>query len=281
MNLNAQLHWDRAAGKVFFALGLAGARAGACGDGGPGLPGPALVAVLSELGLSESAARAAILRLRRNGWLSSRRHGRQTHYAPTTAILAHQEGRREHFTAPSPPWDGRFHAVLYEVPERDRAFRDRLRRTARMLGYGHLRAGLLIAPTDRSSHLHTLMSNPPPGARLLPARIELDSHDARRLATEIWALEELSRDYGAGIEAMHEAIAAAVRDRPTGPEALRAFAAATQPVYQAIARDPLLPRELLPDDWPAPQLGTALAATLKALGRAASAYVDALTRDLP
>ncbi|PZS12372.1 MAG: hypothetical protein DLM64_05075 [Solirubrobacterales bacterium] len=270
-----QPRWDRAAGQVFFALGLAAAGAST----GAGLPGPVLISLLSELGLSESAARAAILRLRRNGWLSSHRHGRHTHYAPTTAVLIHQQRVREHFTASGELWDGTFHGLLYEVPERDRAFRDRLRRSARLLGYAPLRAGLLIAPTDRSAQLDALLSNPPPEARLLPARIELHPHDARRLATRIWALEELARDYRDQIEAMRGAIAVAAQDRPAGPAALRAFAAATQPVYQAVAQDPLLPRELLPNDWPAPQLGAALAATLEKLGPAASAYVDALTRE--
>jgi len=61
MSMTAQPRGDRAAGLIFFALGLSAA------GNGESVPGPALIAVLSELGLSESAARAAILRLRRNG----------------------------------------------------------------------------------------------------------------------------------------------------------------------------------------------------------------------
>ncbi len=268
----AQPRWDHGAGQVFFALGLAAAGTG------KSVPGPALIAVLSELGLSESASRTAILRLRRNGWLSSQRHGRHTHYAPTGPIRTHQQRFQDHFISAGRPWDGAFHGLIYEIPERNRAFRDRLRRGARLLGYASLRGGLLIAPTDRSDQLQALLSNPPPAAQLLPARIELVPSDARRLAGRLWRLDELAHEYRARIQAMRDAIAAAAGDHPAGPQALHAFAEAMQPVFEAIARDPLLPRELLPDEWPAPALRKAFKSTLDVLGPAAVAYVETLKR---
>ncbi len=163
------------------------------------------------------------------------------------------------------------------TPERHRAFRDRLRRSARMLGYAPLRGGLLIAPTDRSAELQSLLRDPPLHALLLAARIGLAPGDARRLADRLWALDALARDYRARIQTMHDAIAAATAgDPPSGPQALRALAATMQPVYETIARDPLLARELLPDEWPASLLGTAINAALRILGPPAAAYVDTL-----
>lgn len=276
MKSSAQLRSDRSTGQVFFALGLALA------GGEENVPGPVLVTLLSDLGLSESAARAAILRLRRSGWLTSQRHGRRTHYAPTAAILTHQQRFQQHFTTPSARWNGAFHGLIYEIPERDRAFRDRLRRCARLLGYACLRGGVLIAPTDRSPQLQALMSNQPAQAHLLPARIELSLDDACRLAARLWALDALADDYHAHIQAMRDATAAAAAgDRITGSRALRAFAAAIQPVYETIARDPLLPRELLPDNWPAPELSAAFATTLRTLGPAAVEYAETLGHRSP
>jgi DNA-binding transcriptional regulator PaaX len=43
-----------------------------------------------------------------------------------------------------------------------------------------------------------------------------------------------------------------------GAEAFRAFAAATLPIHDASSRDPDLPAELLPADWPRDQLAQAL-----------------------
>lgn len=267
---NAQLRWDGAASQVFFALGLAAA------GHDNAVPGPALIALLSDLGLSESAARAAILRLRRQGWLASERHGRHTEYVLTAALRTHQQRFQDHFTTPTAPWNGGFHGLIYEIPERHRAFRDRLRRSARLLGYAPLRGGLLIAPSDRSAELGALLSDPPPEAELLAARIELAPQDARRLARQLWELDALADEYRARIHTMRNAIDAARNDPPTGPRALRALAAAMQPTYETIGRDPLLPRELLPDDWPAAALGAAFTAALQTLGPAAVAYVDTL-----
>ena len=271
-NLTARLWRDGATREVFFALGLA-----AIGRDEAAVPGPVLITVLSDLGLSESAARAAILRLRRQGWLSSERHGRHTYYAPTATIHARQQRVQDHFTTASPPWDGAFHGLIYEVPERHRAYRDRLRRCARLLGYASLRGGLLIAPTDGFIELQSLLSELPNEAHLLPARIELAPADARRLAHRLWALDALAENYRARLVAVRDAINAAAGDPPAGPHALRAFAAATQPIYAAISQDPLLPSELLPDDWPAAELGAALRAALQTLGPAAVAYVHTLS----
>ncbi len=271
-NLAERLWSDGATREVFFALGLA-----AIGRDEAAVPGPVLITVLSDLGLSESAARAAILRLRRYGWLSSKRDGRQTYYAPTAAIRARQQRVQELFTTASSPWDGAFHGLIYEVPERHRAYRDRLRRCARLLGYASLRGGLLIAPTDGFVEVQSLLSEPPNEAHLLPARIELAAADARRLAHRLWALDALAEDYRARIVAVRDALNSAAGDPPAGPHALLAFAAATQPIYAAISQDPLLPSELLPDDWPATELGAALRAALHTFGPAAVAYVHTLS----
>lgn len=270
-SVTVQLWRDGAIREVFFALGLA-----AVGRDEAAVPGPVLIAVLSDLGLTESAARAAILRLRRYGWLSSERQGRHTYYAPMTMIRARQQSVQDYFTTASPMWDGAFHGLIYEVPERHRAYRDRLRRCARLLGYASLRGGLLIAPTDRFVELQSLLSEPPSDAHLLSARIELAPIDARRLAHRLWALDALAEDYRARIVAVRDAVEHASRHPPVGPQALRAFAAATQPVYEAISQDPLLPTELLPNDWPGSELGAALQAALQALGPAAVAYVHTL-----
>ena len=76
--------------------------------------------------------------------------------------------------------------------------------------------------------------------------------------------------------AVRDAIENAASDPPAGSPALRAFAAVTQPIYEAISQDPLLPSELLPDDWPGSELGAALRAALQTLGPAAVAYVHTL-----
>ena len=64
---------------------------------------------------------------------------------------------------------------------------------------------------------------------------------------------------------------------PAGAAAFRAFADATLPIFDASAADPDLPDELLPDDWPGPELGDALGRAFGAFYPLIAGYLEALT----
>jgi phenylacetic acid degradation operon negative regulatory protein len=243
----------------------------------PALPGPALVALLGDLGLTEGAARSAILRLRRGGWLVSHRTGRTVAYAPSDQVLAGHRRRADSFgPARRPQWDGWFHALLVSVPEQRRAFRDELRRAAHLAGYATLRPGLMVAPSDRRNELGDLVARVPPGASVVAGRLELELDETRKVARQLWALDDLGRRYRALAAQARAASKAAQAGDLTGSDAFVAFAAATLPMYEAVADDPGLPAELLPAQWPAPELGAALAEALRAFGPPVTAHISDL-----
>src|SRR5689334_13525020 len=71
------------------------------------LPGPALVELLGELGLTPAAARQLFVRMRAAGQLAGHRSGRRTVYrlaGPVARQVAALAG-----PPPSATWDGRFH----------------------------------------------------------------------------------------------------------------------------------------------------------------------------
>lgn len=70
----------------------------------------------------------------------------------------------------TPVWDGGFHALLYQIPERHRAYRDSLRRAAILNGYGILQQGVLINPVDQAGHL-TELADQPDGCQIHRARL--------------------------------------------------------------------------------------------------------------
>jgi len=252
---------------VFFALGMAGV------PPADALSGSVLIRLLGDLGVSESAARSTILRMRRVGLLSTVRTGRTAAYAPSPAVVAGHERRRNQFAAEGPAWDGSFHALLVGVPERHRSFRDELRRMAAMAGYRTLRPGLLIAPSDRSAEFAATLARRPSQASIVAARLQLGPDDTRRVASELWALDELAERYRALVVA---ARAAAGRHPPSGANAVQALAAATLPIYVAILDDPGLPADLLPTGWPGPDLSSALGETLRAFGPPIADYLRRL-----
>jgi phenylacetic acid degradation operon negative regulatory protein len=255
---------------VCFAIGVAQVR--------PGAPvaGPVLLSVLADLGVSSSAARSLLLRMRREGWITSERSGRQAHYR-LSPVLSAAEGRLDrHLRGRQPEWNGSFTGVLFSVPERYRSYRDRLRRTAQLLGYVTLRPGLLIATTDRYSELVALLPAQPSGSQLLALTLAFSTDDSRRMARQLWDLDGFATRCQKALATADRHTTAAQQAPIRGAEALRAFAAATLPLFEATANDPDLPAELLPEDWPAAQLGAALRRAFEVFGPSLIAYLGRL-----
>ena len=222
------------------------------------MAGAVLIRLLGDLGLSEGAARSLLLRMRREGLLGSERFGRQSRYHLTPLVQATQVRLERQLRGDRAAWTGTFNGVLYEVPERRRDYRDRLRRTAQLLGYVTLRPGLLIATTDRWDEMISSLPPQPAGSQMLRAGITLSATDSSRVATELWDLHTLASRYRAVLAEARDRIERAQASPPTREAAMTAFAAATLPVYEVGAADPDLPVALLPADWPGYQLGPTL-----------------------
>lgn len=184
--------------------------------------------------------------------------------------------RAEAPIAASAAWGGFFHAMVVSVPEHRRGFRDGLRRAVAIAGYRYMRPGLLIAPSDRRAEIAPVLDRTPKDASILFAELRLSAEDSRAVATELWGLDELAHRYRALAVAAREATATARRHPPTGPEALRALATATLPIYQAIRDDPGVPPQLLAPDWPQPELRASLGGILECLMPAVRHYIDQL-----
>ena len=263
-------------GLVCFAFGAAAAPFGGQLPDGQ-LSGRALIQLLADLGLSEAASRSVLLRMRWEGWLDSERTGREARYRLAPAIYSAQARIESQLRGKRPPWEGYFCGILYEIPEDDRAYRDRLRRTAQLLGYATLRPGLLVATSDRWAELDGLVSDrPSPGSQLLRVQIRLGEADSRTVAARLWRLDELAARYREVLASSQALIEQADR-HPAGAAAFRAFADATLPIFDASAADPDLPDELLPDDWPGSGLGEALGQAFRAFYPLIAGYLEALT----
>jgi len=260
-------------GLICFAFGVAGI------PPGQHVAGPLLIRLLADLGLSEAAARSLLLRMRREGLLDSERAGRQARYRLAPVITAAQDRLERQMRGDRPAWTGAFSGVLYEVPERSRDFRDRLRRTAQLLGYVTLRPGLLVATTDRWDELVSMVPPPPAGSQLLPMSVTLSADDSRRVAAELWDLEGLAARYRDLLAEVIDRTDRAAARHQDPASSLSAFAAATLPIYEVVAGDPDLPAELLLPDWPGDQLGPALHRAIQVFRPAIDDYLAGLAHD--
>jgi phenylacetic acid degradation operon negative regulatory protein len=210
-----------------------------------------LIAVCGAFGLPESTVRVATSRLRKDGWLTAARDGRETVYALTPhAVAMLDEGRTRIFQRAAGPWDGQWHMVIYQVPETDRPLREQLRRRLSWLGFGSLAPSVWVSPHDRTSQVREEFAGHP-SARLDIFRSRSAGAAADRdIASRAWDLPALDRDYTELLDRYRPRLdgyrEGTIDDRAALVERTHLISDYRRFPF----RDPDLPPELLPAGWP-------------------------------
>ncbi|MBO0848979.1 MAG: PaaX family transcriptional regulator [Pseudonocardia sp.] len=209
-----------------------------------------LIALMGCFDVPDATVRVVVTRLRKEGWLESRRAGRETTYVLTDAAWRLlEEGRSRIFDRSTEPWDGRWHMVIYSVPETERALREQLRKKLSWLGFGPLSPSVWLSPHDRVAEVREAVADWPP-VRLdaFHARTESVMID-RDMAARAWALDELNRDYAAMLAVYRPRLDGYRTGALCGQDALVERMQLINAYRKFPFRDPDLPAELLPDDW--------------------------------
>jgi len=275
----------------------------------------ALVSLMGCFDVPEATVRVVVTRLRKEGWLESRRDGRETVYGLSEGAWALlDEGRARIFNRAAGPWDGQWHMVIYSVPETDRALREQLRKRLAWLGFGPLSSSVWLSPHARLDEVRAafseLCANMPgaadvpgpagvpgaadvpgaedvPGSALAPggvpaARIDtFRSRSAgvasdRDIAARAWDLPALDRDYRDLLETYRPRLPDYRRGALAGAAALVERMHLIHDYRRFPFRDPDLPPELLPDDWSGRRAHEVFLEAHGLLRAPAEACVDAL-----
>ena len=238
------------------------------------IPMRALNQMLDVFGVGESTTRVVLSRMRREGWFTTCRAGRQTSYAPTgRSVRMLDEGRTRIFDRGRDDWDGIWRTVIYAVPEQSRGERDRVRRTLAWHGFGPLAAATWISPHPRLGTVRDALSD------LSATRMDLLESRAlsraadREMAFRCWDLDGLARDYVELISGYEQLPAAAALAARPGPEALRRQVELVASYRALPFRDPDLPAALLPEGWPGRRAHELFLAAHDALHGPAGAFV--------
>ena len=218
------------------------------------LPSAAIVALLAEFGVSDSAARAALSRLTRNGLLVTSRSGRRTFVQLSCrAADVLDDGARRIFSfgASGAPWDGMWSLVAFSIPEQNRAARDELRKALRWLGFAPLYDGLWVAPRDHADVVMARLKELGIATATAFRATAIPGGEApSEIPARAWDLAGLRSRYEEFI-----AYARLLRDQTAAGEItpMDALVARTRAMneWRAFpAMDPDLPGELLPAAWP-------------------------------
>ncbi len=249
------------------------------------LPGTLLVRLLGDIGVSTSAARSVLARMRREGSLTSIPRGRSSDYELAGLVADAFWRIRDSAnpdlkprTAPPRAWPGELHGFLYEIPDSQRANRDRFRRSTMLAGYARLRPGLVVSPWDRSKHLAEMIASLPSSCSVTPVRLVMSPEGARTAAAQAWELPAVAHNINWLADQLERGLATAPPKAP-GPAALHCHVDTALPAYMHLVAIPQLPPELLPPDWPMPRLVEAMGTVRNHLGVPAGQYVRGLLPD--
>ncbi len=210
-----------------------------------------LIKVVEPFGVSARLVRTSVSRLAKDDWLESAQQGRRSYYALSA------EGRARFAAAtariygePRHQWQGELSLALLTAADADG--REVTRKQLASAGYRPLSATLL-ARTDATAHA----ADASPGlsqAIMLTARPDA-AEDTARLRTLIearWDLEHLRERYR-GFLATFRPLLESLEEQSAGAPPPLSFQVRTMLVHEyrkILLRDPLLPSELVPADWP-------------------------------
>ncbi len=216
-----------------------------------------LLDVARRVGIGEHAMRTTLARLTARGTLTRLRRGRQAY------IGLSEEGRRTvldgraraHADVVTTDWDGAWTLVAFSLPDSQRRRRYDLRVRLEWAGFGVAQGGLWVCPRDVD--VAAVLGEVDPEGLDLHDRVRafrattLSPTRVSRMVAEAYPLEALA----AGYTAFEQRWAGTLDDPgPVDPLARRALLAADW--SRVVRRDPRLPVELLPADWPAARAQT-------------------------
>ena len=141
-------------------------------------------------------------------------------------------------------WDGKWRVVVFDIPESDKATREFLRRKLVSLGFGKLQKSVYISPLDLLTDLKEYL-----GGQHLYGRVivfeakEVFAKDQRLVANFVWKLDKLNERY---LELVRRIYSRGDFEERGWQREVRRI---KEDFFQILLADPILPKELLPEDW--------------------------------
>lgn len=211
-----------------------------------------LTPVLGAFGVPADSTQVVMSRLAREGWFTIERNGRTSVYQPSPKGWELLDSGLERIMSgpPTTPWHGRWYMAIFSVPESQRAIRNRLKTELSWLGFGQLAPSTWISAHNRLEEAEQALAAED---SIWFDLFEVEGGGRRtdiERAMICWDLTSLGRDYQAFGDKCQTLIDE-IAPRLVGRDALIQRTELIHEYRRFPFRDPGLPPELLPPDWPA------------------------------
>ncbi|MGJ9374196.1 PaaX family transcriptional regulator [Nesterenkonia sp. CF4.4] len=233
-----------------------------------------LTHLLSLFDVEPATTRVTLSRMRKEGWVSTERHGRETSYRASPKMLeVLDEGRERIFNVTALPWSGQWTMVLYQIPESRRQQRESLKRMLTWEGFGQLNPTTWISPHDVREKMRTALADEPEANIHVLTMTTGNWTRDRQLAEQCWDLESLTDKY-------RQFIAEWEPHQDLTPDSMPPEKALVHRVKLVWSYrhfpfiDPGLPAALSPKDWPADHARRIFLRAHQALAPGANSYMS-------
>lgn len=213
------------------------------GEDPPELPVAHLVRVAGLFGIGPNRARVALSRMVAGGEATTDGHGR---YRLAGGLLERRDRQEGSVVGVTRPWQGKWHMVVVTTSGSSADQRAARRRRLALARLAEQREGVWLRPDNLD-----LRPDPGPDPDVVTYLVEPDA-DPVDLAGGLWDLT--------GWAVRTRVLLGALERSPTdGPDDLAPGFELSAAVLRHLQADPLLPADLVPGDWPGPELRAAYA----------------------
>jgi phenylacetic acid degradation operon negative regulatory protein len=214
------------------------------------------IGMVEPLGLNDRLVRTSVFRLSREKWLVSEQIGRRSFYSVTTSGRRRFELAAHRFYGdPRAPWDGDWRLVLLPNDCLPAAERDALRKELLWEGFAAIAPGVLAHPSAENDALLDILENAGAHDKVVVMSAKslgaLSARPLRELVDQCWNLRAIADEYRAFVDDFRPV--ARILRNASSLDPAQSFLVRTLLMHEfrrAQLRDPLLPRQLEPADWP-------------------------------
>ena len=244
-----------------------------------------LIRLLKEFGHNEQAARVAVSRMMKQGWLQSeKRDNRSYYYLTDQGISRIEEAGHRIFKLNPNEWDGKWRVLMYSIPEEKRHIRDELRQELLWSGFGSFSNACWISPNNLEKEV-----------KLLIEKYDISEYvdffvseyigpkDNHSLVEKSWPLEQVVEKYEEFIIKYSKQFIAnqEIINRGEMSDA-DCFVERTKLIHEYrkfLFIDPGLPKELLPENWNGTLAATLFNQYYKVLAEPASRFFESIFQE--